>query len=202
MGGGLGGAGSGVVSVYVTNWPANLGGKGNQSGGVIGGGGKNKLIKTGMGAGIAGMLTGAVTPYVDDALTWAFGNNEQFNKIRSAPTWGEFYDATAGDAWSAITSPIKDWSKQRDEKIKNEGVKPSPYLTGERPNSFGTWPDSPANRLAAARQVPETPPAKPADGKITVVVESSDDLKVRTKSVQAENVDLRVNTGYSYGRSY
>lgn len=201
-GGGLGSDGSGVTSVYVTNWPASLGGKGNQAGGVIGGSGKNKLMKAGIAAGITGMLTDAVTPYVDDALMFAFGNNEQFNKIRSAPTWGEFYDATVGDAWSAVTSPIKNWSKQRDEKIATEGVKPSPYLTGERPNSFGNWPNYPAAQLAEPRQAPEPPPAKPADGKITVVVESADELKVRTKSVQAENIDLRVNTGYSYGRTY
>ncbi|CEE92404.1 hypothetical protein XNA1_2830016 [Xenorhabdus nematophila str. Anatoliense] len=107
--------------------------------------------------------------------------------------------AEKGPGW--LPAPLTNWWYERDEKIKTEGIKPSPYLTGDRPNSFGTWPDFPAARLTVGNPKPDAP-AKPADGKITVVVESADDLKVRTKSVQAENIDLRVNTGYSYGRSY
>ncbi|CAM3717960.1 hypothetical protein [Xenorhabdus thuongxuanensis] len=98
--------------------------------------------------------------------------------------------------------PPNNWWNDLDKHANTEGVKPPPYLTNERPNAFGNWPDYLVDRLAVSQQQPEPPPAKPAEGKITVVVESADDLRVKTQSVQAENIDLRVNTGYSYGRTY
>ncbi len=190
-GGGLGGAG--VTSVFVTNWPVGFGGKGGKGGGVVGLGGKGGGSLIGK-AGIVGMATGLVTPYVDDALMWGMGNNKQFNKIRSAPTWGEFYDATVGDAWDAITGG----DDEKQERITTKTL--PPYLTGQSNNSFGDWSDYPANRLAA--EPVKVEPAKPAEGKITVVVEAAADLIVKAKSVQSENIDLRVNTGYSGGNTY
>lgn len=178
-GGGLGGVG--VTSVFVTNWPIGFGGKGGGKGGnVIGGGGKgfgSTLAKVGM----VGMATEMATPLVDDALMGLFGENDQFNKIRSAPTWGEFYDATAGDGWKALSN-----------------------LWGDDTQTDPVSLDNSANLIGALiKALPEAPePAPPADGKITVVVESPDGLTVRTKSVQSENVDLRVNTGYSGGNTY
>ncbi|HEQ1857016.1 TPA: hypothetical protein VEO38_000516 [Providencia alcalifaciens] len=179
-GGGLGGVG--VTSVFVTNWPVGFGGKGGGKGGniVSGNGGKgfgNTLAKVGM----VGMATEMTTPLVDDALVGLFGENDQFNKIRSAPTWGEFYDATVGDGWKALSSIWSDDAQTEPVSLDN-----SANLVG-----------------ALIKALPEAPePAKPADGKITVVVESSEGLTVRTKSVQSENVDLRVNTGYSGGNTY
>ncbi|WP_336845050.1 hypothetical protein [Providencia rettgeri] len=176
-GGGLGGVG--VTSVFVTNWPIGFGGKGG--GNVVGGNGGKGFGNTLMKVGMVGMATEMATPLVDDALVGMFGENDQFNKIRSAPTWGEFYDATVGDGWKALSSLWGDDSQTEPVSLDN-----SANLVG-----------------ALIKALPEAPePAPPADGKITIKVESSEGLTVRTKSVQSENVDLRVNTGYSGGNTY
>ncbi|MEY0767377.1 hypothetical protein AB7293_16615 [Providencia huaxiensis] len=176
-GGGLGGVG--VTSVFVTNWPVGFGGKGG--GNVVGGNGGKGFGNTLMKVGMVGMATEMATPLVDDALVGMFGENDQFNKIRSAPTWGEFYDATVGDGWKALSSLWGDESQTEQVSL-----------------------DSSANLVGALiKALPEAPePTPPADGKITIKVESSEGLTVRTKSVQSENVDLRVNTGYSGGNTY
>ena len=177
--GGEGLGGAGVTSVFVTNWPVGFGGKGG--GNVVGGNGGKGFGNTLMKVGMVGMATEMATPLVDDALVGMFGENDQFNKIRSAPTWGEFYDATVGDGWKALSS-----------------------LWGDESQTEPVSLDSSANLVGALiKALPEAPePAPPADGKITIKVESSEGLTVRTKSVQSENVDLRVNTGYSGGNTY
>lgn len=170
--------GVGVTSVFVTNWPVGFGGKG--SGNVVGGGGKgfgNTLAKVGM----VGMATEMATPLVDDALVGLFGENDQFNKIRSAPTWGEFYDATVGDGWKALSTLWSDDAQTEPVSLDNSA------------NLVGAL-------IKALPEASEPPP--PADGKIILKIEPIEGLTVRTKSVQSENVDLRVNTGYSGGNSY
>lgn len=176
-GGGLGGVG--VTSVFVTNWPIGFGGKGG--GNVVGGNGGKGFGNTLMKVGMVGMATEMATPLVDDALVGMFGENDQFNKIRSAPTWGEFYDATVGDGWKALSSLWGDDSQTEPVSLDN-----SANLVGALINAL----PEPAE------------PAPPAEGKITIKVESSEGLTVRTKSVQSENVDLRVNAGYSGGNTY
>ena len=179
--GGKGGdalGGVGVTSVFVTNWPVGFGGKGG--GNVVGGGGKgfgNTLAKVGM----VGMATEMATPLVDDALVGLFGENDQFNKIRSAPTWGEFYDATVGDGWKALSTLWSDDAQTEPVSLDNSA------------NLVGAL-------IKALPEASEPPP--PADGKIILKIEPIEGLTVRTKSVQSENVDLRVNTGYSGGNSY
>ncbi len=193
---GAGGLGDGgVTSVYVTNWPANFGGRGSSGGGGGMGGGLGKTANMAMNVPFVGWLASEATPYVEGALDWGFGENEQYKKMRDAKTWGELYDVTIGDAINSVS----DWSSERDDKLKNEGVKRiSPYLTGENNNSFGNWPSAyPGQQLAAAAKPAE--PVKPPDGQIRVIVEAAADLVVKTKSVESENVDLRVNTGYSGG---
>ncbi|PHM49345.1 hypothetical protein [Xenorhabdus miraniensis] len=191
-GGGLGDGGSEIVPVYVTNWGDRSNGN-NNDGNNNGGGQDNGRNRRNLLRGSA-ITSIAALPFLSDEE-----GKEKLQKYLSKLN-DEYPHAEKGSGW--LPAPLTNWWYKRDEKIKTEGIKPSPYLTGERPNSFGNWPYYPAAQLAAARQKPEPPPVKPADGKITVFVESADDLKVRTKSVQAENIDLRVNTGYSYGRSY
>ncbi|CAM3283036.1 hypothetical protein XNC1_3392 [Xenorhabdus nematophila ATCC 19061] len=188
-GGGLGGNSSEVVPVYVTNWQdRNNGNNGNGSGG--GPDNRRGWRNNVRGSAISSM---ASLPFLSSE-EGAENMQKHLDKMAD-----DYPYAEKGPGW--LPAPLTNWWYERDEKIKTEGIKPSPYLTGDRPNSFGTWPDFPAARLTVDNPKPDAP-AKPADGKITVVVESADDLKVRTKSVQAENIDLRVNTGYSYGRSY
>ncbi|CDL79722.1 hypothetical protein [Xenorhabdus cabanillasii] len=235
-GGGLGSDGSEVVPVYVTNWQDQN--KGNNNNGNGNGGGPDN--RRSWRNNIRGSAISSVA-----ALPFSSPEEGAENVQKHLDKMAEDYPyAEKGPGW--LPAPLTNWWYERDEKVKTEGIKPSPYLTGEwpnssppappdrdndtvklppyltgetatdktpnisywppgrdeKPNSFGNWPDYPEGRLAAAIQELEIPPAKPADGKITVVVESAEDLKVRTKSVQAENIDLRVNTGYSYGRSY
>ena len=176
-GGGLGGAG--VTSVFVTNWPVGFGGKGG--GNVVGGNGGKGFGNTLMKVGMVGMATEMATPLVDDALVGMFGENDQFNKIRSAPTWGEFYDATVGDGWKALSSLWEDDPQTPPVSLDN-----SANLVGALINAL----PEPAE------------PAPPAEGKIVLKLEPVEGFTVKTKSVQSENVDLRVNTGYSGGNTF
>lgn len=156
-GGGPGGGPLGAQSVFVTNWPVGgLGGGNNKGGGgVVAGGGGNMAMK----AGLAGIITAEVTPYVDDALVWAFGESDRFKKIREAPTWGEFYDAIVGN------------ESQPGNNSISESVAPS---------------------LDLSQVIP------PPDGSITIELKTPEGIQARTTSIQSENVNLRMNTGYTY----
>ena len=112
-----------------------------------------------MKAGLAGIITAEVTPYVDDALVWAFGESDRFKKIREAPTWGEFYDAIVGN------------ESQPGNNSISESVAPS---------------------LDLSQVIP------PPDGSITIELKTPDGIQARTTSIQSENVNLRMNTGYTY----
>ncbi len=185
---GAGGLGDGgVTSVYVTNWPANFGGRGS-SGGGGGMGGAGKAMNMLTNTAVVGWITGEVTPYVESALDWGFEGNERYRKMRDAKTFGELYDVSIGDVVDTAAGNIS----------TENGTKPSPYSTGfpRNPNFSPEWPKAPP--LSAGDNKPAEP-VKPPDGQIRVIVEAAADLVVKTKSVQSENVDLRVNTGYSGG---
>ncbi|HAS8353244.1 TPA: hypothetical protein I7721_19345 [Vibrio vulnificus] len=185
---GAGGLGDGgVTSVYVTNWPANFGGRGTSAGGG-GMGGAGKAMNMLKNAAVVGWITGEVTPYVESALDWGFEGNERYRKMRDAKTFGELYDVSIGDVVDTAAGNIS----------TENGTKPSPYSTGfpRNPNFSPEWPKAPP--LSAGDNKPAEP-VKPPDGQIRVIVEAAPDLVVKTKSVESENVDLRVNTGYSGG---
>ncbi|ENS5448897.1 hypothetical protein ACE1QC_003822 [Morganella morganii] len=192
-GGGAGGPGAGglgdggVTSVYVTNWPANFGGRGS-SGGGGGMGGAGKAMNMLTNTAVVGWITGEVTPYVESALDWGFEGNERYRKMRDAKTFGELYDVSIGDVVDTAAGNIS----------TENGTKPSPYSTGfpRNPNFSPEWPKAPP--LSAGDNKPAEP-VKPPDGQIRVIVEAAADLVVKTKSVESENVDLRVSTGYSGG---
>lgn len=180
------GDGSSVVPVYVTNWQEQ-----NKSNGS-----KNDAPDMGRGfsAGLRakGLAAASALPLMSE-------DEAKENLDKHASKLKEQYpNADKGSSW--LPAPVTDWWFSREKQLE-EPRKPSPYLTGERPNSFGNWPSSfPGQQLAAEAKQAE--PVKPPDGKITVVVESSEGLTVKTKSVQSENVDLRVKTGYSGGNTF
>lgn len=175
------GDGSSVVPVYVTNWRDERRGRDNGGGGPDTGRGMTNGLRA---KGIANL---SLLPTAEEAA-----DNVQSHLDRLKQ---EYPDADKGSGW--LPAPITDWWYSRDEKLQ-EPRKPSPYLTGENNNSFGNWPSAyPGQQLAAAAKPAE--PVKPPDGKIRVIVEAAADLVVKTKSVESENVDLRVNTGYSGG---
>ncbi|EMM8061200.1 hypothetical protein Q4R67_18000 [Morganella morganii] len=174
------GDGSSVVPVYVTNW------QGRNNGG--GSGGSNPL---------SGLLSSDIrTKAIMQAYEFYESAAGQENIQKHSDKLKEQYpNADKGSGW--LPAPVTDWWYSRDEKLQ-EPRKPSPYLTGENNNSFGNWPSAyPGQQLAAAAKPAE--PVKPPDGQIRVIVEAAADLVVKTKSVESENVDLRVNTGYSGG---
>lgn len=175
------GDGSSVVPVYVTNWRDERRGRDNGGGGPDTGRGMTNGLRA---KGIANL---SLLPTAEEAA-----DNVQSHLDRLKQ---EYPDADKGSGW--LPAPITGWWYSRDEKLQ-EPRKPSPYLTGENNNSFGNWPSAyPGQQLAAAAKPPE--PVKPPDGQIRVIVEAAADLVVKTKSVESENVDLRVNTGYSGG---
>ena len=177
------GDGSSVVPVYVTNWQDDRRGRDNSGGGPDSGRGMTNGLR-GKALSVAGAL-----PLIseEEALTNIEKRREQLKK--------DYPNADKGSGW--LPAPVTDWWYGRDEKLQ-EPRQPSPYLTGENNNSFGNWPSGyPGQQLAEAAKPAE--PVKPPDGQIRVIVEAAADLVVKTKSVQSENVDLRVNTGYSGG---
>lgn len=177
------GDGSSVVPVYVTNWQDDRQGRDNSGGGPDSGRGMTNGLR-GKALSVAGAL-----PLIseEEALTNIEKRREQLKK--------DYPNADKGSGW--LPAPVTDWWYGRDEKLQ-EPRQPSPYLTGENNNSFGNWPSGyPGQQLAEAAKPAE--PVKPPDGQIRVIVEAAADLVVKTKSVQSENVDLRVNTGYSGG---
>lgn len=175
------GDGSSVVPVYVTNWQNERRGRDNGGGGSDPGRGMTNGLRA---KGIANL---SLLPTAEEAA-----DNVQSHLDRLKQ---EYPNAEKGSGW--LPAPVTDWWYSRDEKLQ-EPRKPSPYLTGENNNSFGNWPSAyPGQQLATAAKPAE--PVKPPDGQIRVIVEAAADLVVKTKSVESENVDLRVNTGYSGG---
>lgn len=175
------GDGSSVVPVYVTNWRDERRGRDNGGGGPDAGRGMTSGLRA---KGIANL---SLLPTAEEAA-----DNVQSHLDRLKQ---EYPNADKGSGW--LPAPVTDWWYSRDEKLQ-EPRKPSPYLTGENNNSFGNWPSAyPGQQLAAAAKPAE--PVKPPDGQIRVIVEAAADLVVKTKSVESENVDLRVSTGYSGG---
>ncbi|MEQ5119494.1 hypothetical protein [Morganella morganii] len=179
------GDGSSVVPVYVTNWQDQRRGSDNGGGGPDRGRGLSSGIRA-KGFAVVGAL-----PFMSEDETKE-KLEAHFNKLKE-----QYPNGDKGPGW--VPAPINDWWYSRDEKLQ-EPRKPSPYLTGENPNSFGNWPSSfPGQQLAA--EAKPAAPVKPPDGQIRVFVEAAAGLVVQTKSVQSENVDLRVNTGYSGGNT-
>lgn len=176
------GDGSSVVPVYVTNWQDERRGRDNGGGPDAGRGMTNGLRAKGLA--VAGAL-----PFLSEEEA-----RENIEKRREQLK-RDYPNGDKGSAW--LPAQINDWWYSRDEKLQ-EPRKPTPYLTGENNNSFGNWPSAyPGQQLAAAAKPAE--PVKPPDGQIRVIVEAAADLVVKTKSVESENVDLRVSTGYSGG---
>ncbi|HHR6503116.1 TPA: hypothetical protein ACS8CD_003690 [Providencia alcalifaciens] len=172
---GLGGD-SGVVDVYVTNWNEQGSISSNTNSG-------NDLIDFGKNIFAKGINAAlSMTEFLDSEDA-----NANLQKLRDEQK-AKYPHA---DLDSFIPAPISNWMNKPDD-------------LSSPPNLFGDWSSSSATLVGELiKALPEAPePAKPADGKITVVVESSEGLSVRTKSVQSENVDLRVNTGYSGGNTY
>lgn len=177
------GDGSSVVPVYVTNWRDERRGRDNGGGGSDAGRGMTNGLRA-KGLAVAGAL-----PFLSEEEA-----RENIEKRREQLK-RDYPNGDKGPSW--LPAQINDWWYSRDEKLQ-EPRKPSPYLTGENNNSFGNWPSAyPGQQLSAAAKPAE--PVKPPDGQIRVIVEAAADLVVKTKSVESENVDLRVNTGYSGG---
>ncbi|MCW4538271.1 hypothetical protein [Providencia sp. 2024EL-00606] len=172
--GGLGGASGVVVPVYVTNWKEQ--GRGNGGGGN---GGSNAGSDLRRNVALKGATAAfSMLPFLDSEEAHA-----NIQKLRDK----QREDYPYADLDSFIPAPISNWMNKPDET--------------QTKNSFGDW-SSPSGDLVGQliQALPEAAP--PAEGKIVVKVESSEGLTVRTKSVQSENVDLRVNTGYSGGNTY
>lgn len=177
-GGELGGDGS-VVPVYVTNWE-----DGNGKGG--GPGSDNPFNQSGPRASginsavqIAGLLP------TEDELKQRMEqlNQEQYPDGRKAK-----------HAW--LPAPIDNWLQDRDKQLDEKGPTASPYLRG---GTLGEqWNQSQANTPTDARDFRQA--MQPPEGKITVELLSKDSgLQAKTTEVKSKGVDLRVNTGYTYG---
>ncbi|MCD2528274.1 hypothetical protein LPL65_09565 [Providencia huaxiensis] len=172
--GGLGGASGDVVPVYVTNWKEQ--GRGNGGGGNGGSNAGNDLRRNVALKGATAAFS--MLPFLDSEEAQA-----NIQKMRDK----QREDYPYADLDSFIPAPVSNWWNKPDET--------------QTKNSFGDW-SSPSGDLVGQliQALPEAAP--PAEGKIVVKVESSEGLTVRTKSVQSENIDLRVNTGYSGGNTY
>ncbi|OWF79066.1 hypothetical protein [Yersinia alsatica] len=177
-GGELGGDGS-VVPVYITNWEDGSGKSSvpgsdnpfNQGGPRASG--INSAVQ------IAGLLP------TQDELKQRMEqlNQEQYPDGRKAK-----------HAW--LPAPIDNWLQDRDKQLDEKGPAASPYLRG---GTLGEqWNQSQANTPTDARDFRQA--MQPPEGKITVELLSKDSgLQAKTTEVKSKGVDLRVNTGYTYG---
>lgn len=173
---GAGGDGAlGAQAVFVTNWPVGgLGGGGgkNGGGGFVAGGGGGMVMK----AGLAGIIASEVTPIVDDALVAVFGESDRFNRIREAPTWGEFWDAIVGnESQPKELPPVTTYQQQQQDNIPT--VLGMPY--GQQPV-----------------------PPKPPEGEIKLKVELPPGATVASTQVKSSGVGISVNTGNTYTGAY
>ncbi|MBS9438997.1 hypothetical protein EAE91_18220 [Photorhabdus noenieputensis] len=182
----LGAGDSDVVPVYVTNWQDQNNNNATGPDDIF----KSKKGRL-RGAAIASTiaLPGLSSEEVSQNL------NKHFERMREEYPYA--YDEN-GKARGSSIFPVNltNWYYKHNDQIVKEGIKPSPYLTGN-------WEQkSPPSLAEPASPQPQQNQQKPPEGKITIQVETTGDIKAKTKSVKSENIDLRVNTGYSYGRSY
>ncbi|TDB43288.1 hypothetical protein [Photorhabdus luminescens] len=188
----LGAGDSDVVPVYVTNWSEQ--GQSDNNNGY-----SNNKSKFNRGG-----LIGAVINTVSELEALLPSGEEKkatFErwKKQMKEEYPHAYDKNGQERGSKLFPiSLKEWWYKRNDQIVNEGLKPSPYLTGNWEQKSPPSLAEPANPQPQPQQNPQKSP----EGKIVIQVETTGDIKAKTKSVKAENVDLRVNTGYSYGRSY
>ncbi|MGE4799948.1 hypothetical protein AB8989_06065 [Yersinia hibernica] len=200
MGPGSSGAGGGVLgaqNVFVTNWPVG----GVTGGNGVAGGGKGAMGMLGK-VGMAGMATAMVTPVVEGGLDMAFGDSQYHANLKYAQNWTDFVGAIFGEdtvkkgdggQWQLLTDEDKAANSSDRQHVP---VTPSPYLRG---GTLGEqWNQSQANNPTDARDFRQA--MQPPEGKITVELLSKDSgLQAKTTEVKSKGVDLRVNTGYTYG---
>lgn len=95
-----------------------------------------------------------------------------------------------------LPAPIDIWLQDRDKQLEEKGPTPSPYSQGR---TLGEqWNQSQAAAPTDPRDFRQT--ITPPEGQITVELLSKDSgLQVKTTEVKSKGVDLRVNTGYTYG---
>lgn len=177
-GGELGGDGS-VVPVYITNWE-----DGNGKG--AGPGSDNPFNQGGpraSGINSAVQIAGLLPTQDELKQRMEQINQEQYPDGRKAR-----------HAW--LPAPIDNWLQDRDKQLDEKGPTASPYLRG---GTLGEqWNQSQANTPTDARDFRQA--MQPPEGKITVELLSKDSgLQAKTTEVKSKGVDLRVNTGYTYG---
>ncbi|WP_036769160.1 hypothetical protein [Photorhabdus australis] len=185
-------SGADVVPVYVTNWSEQGQSDNNNSP-------SNNKSKFNRGG-----LIGAVINTVSELE--ALLPSEEEKKVtlerwkkQMKEEYPHAYDTSGQERGSPIFPvSLKNWWYGHNDQIVKEGITPSPYLTGNWEQKSPPSLAEPANPQPQPQQNQQKPP----EGKITIQVETTGDIKAKTKSVKAENVDLRVNTGYSYARSY
>ncbi|MCT8348314.1 hypothetical protein LGZ99_14175 [Photorhabdus temperata] len=186
-------SGADVVPVYVTNWQDQ-----NNNNHATGPDDNFKFKKGRIrGAAIASTVAlPLLSPEERDKNL-----NKYFKQMREE--YPHAYDANGKERGSQIFPVIlKNWWYERNEQIAKEGLKPSPYLTGDWGKNTAPNITDTTNPTEPWEYRQPQPQQKPPEGKITIQVETTGDIKAKTKSVKAENIDLRVNTGYSYGKSY
>ncbi|NHB89189.1 hypothetical protein [Photorhabdus tasmaniensis] len=184
-------SGSDVVPVYVTNWQDQNNNNNNTTGPD-----DNFKFKKGRIRGAA--IASTVALPLLSSKERDKNLNKYFKQMREE--YPHAYDANGKERGSQIFPVnLKNWWYERNERIEKDGIKPSPYLTGDWEQKS---PPSLTEPWEYRQPQPQQNPQKPPEGKITIQVETTGDIKAKTKSVKAENVDLRVNTGYSYGKSY
>ncbi|ETS32102.1 hypothetical protein BB987_20375 [Photorhabdus temperata] len=184
-------SGSDVVPVYVTNWQDQNNNNNNATG-------PDDIFKSKKGRIRGAAIASTVALPLLSAGERDKNLNKYFEQMRKEYPYA--YDASGKERGSHIFPvSLKNWWYERNERIEKDGIKPSPYLTGD-------WPKNTAPPITEPWEYRQPQPQqnqqKPPEGKITIQVETTGDIKAKTKSVKAENIDLRVNTGYSYGKSY
>ncbi|EYU13605.1 hypothetical protein [Photorhabdus aegyptia] len=185
----LGAGDSDVVPVYVTNWQDQ-----NNNNHATG---PDDIFKSKKGRLRGAAITSTVALPGLSSEEASKNLNKYFEQMREE--YPHAYDKNGQERGSKLFPiSLKEWWYKRNDQIVKEGIKPSPYLTG---NWEQKSPPSLAEPASPQPQ-PQQNQQKPPEGKITIQVETTGDIKAKTKSVKSENIDLRVNTGYSYGRSY
>ncbi|KMW74988.1 hypothetical protein TI10_04430 [Photorhabdus luminescens subsp. luminescens] len=182
-------SGADVVPVYVTNWQDQH----NNNHAT----GPDDIFKSKKGRLRGAAITSTVALPLLSSEEASKNLNKYFEQMREK--YPHAYDKNGQERGSKLFPvSLKEWWYKRNDQIVNEGLKPSPYLTGNWEQKSPPSLAEPANPQPQPQQNPQKSP----EGKIVIQVETTGDIKAKTKSVKAENVDLRVNTGYSYGKSY
>ncbi|EKN3738788.1 MULTISPECIES: hypothetical protein [Yersinia] len=178
-GGELGGDGS-VVPVYVTNWED---GNSNKDSETSSGDKSNK-----------GGLVGSAIKTAQEIMS--FMPSDEESKQRVEQLNDELYPDGRKAKHTWLPAPIDIWLQDRDKQLEEKGPTPSPYSQGR---TLGEqWNQSQAAAPTDPRDFRQT--ITPPEGQITVELLSKDSgLQVKTTEVKSKGVDLRVNTGYTYG---